>query len=541
MLLAVVMLGAGLGARDPWPPDEPRFAMMAQQMADSGQWLFPQRYDELYSEKPPLFMWAIATAYHYTGSLRVAFLLPSFIAGLVCLLLVYDLARRLWGHRVGMIAALVLLVTYQFTLQARTAQIDALACMFITAGTYGLWRHWLLGPAWNWCWLGFAAMGFGIITKGVGILPLLSVIPYVFLRVRKAGPLSALGGGWSETCRWGVGVLAMLAAISVWLIPMLIAVAHSDDPAFAAYRDNLLFHQTAERYTHSWRHLREPWYFLKQAPALWMPVTLLLPWLLPAWGRAMRRLDTRYVLPLVWVVLVVIFFSVPDGKRGVYILPATPALALAVAPTMPHLSASPRVRRLVQALVLGVGLIGLVASAYLGWIKPAAGSAALGIQSPTDITLWTALASAAAVALMGTLGWRRPWSAMIASIAVAWAIYGYAVLPVLNQYRSAEPLMKEVAQRISPTAELAMPKMREQFVLYADRKLASLRDDDGKGDALTRGVTWLGQGTDRWLLIASEDVPACLRVQSSQTIMNKAGDDWLLIRAAILPDGCTLK
>src|SRR5882762_8252195 len=100
-LLAVVMLGAGIGLRDPWPADEPRFALSAKQMVDSGNWLIPHRGSELYADKPPLFMAMQAAAFELTRSWRVAFLLPSLLAALGTLLLVYDLARRLWDHRTG--------------------------------------------------------------------------------------------------------------------------------------------------------------------------------------------------------------------------------------------------------------------------------------------------------------------------------------------------------------------------------------------------------------------------------------------------------
>ena len=35
-LLALITLSAGIGLRDPWPADEPRFALSAKQMVDSG-------------------------------------------------------------------------------------------------------------------------------------------------------------------------------------------------------------------------------------------------------------------------------------------------------------------------------------------------------------------------------------------------------------------------------------------------------------------------------------------------------------------------
>ena len=97
LLIALMVLGAGLGLRDPWPADEPRFALIAKEMVESGQWLFPMRGGEIYPDKPPLFMWGIALGYLLTGSIKVAFLLPSLLAGLLTIVLVWDLGRRLWN------------------------------------------------------------------------------------------------------------------------------------------------------------------------------------------------------------------------------------------------------------------------------------------------------------------------------------------------------------------------------------------------------------------------------------------------------------
>src|SRR5690606_3178356 len=124
LLIAVTLLvlGAGLGLRDPWPSDEPRFALVARQMVESGDWLFPHRGLELYSDKPPMLMWWQATLYTLVGNWRIAFLLPSLLAALGTLACVYDLGRRLWTRRVGLLAAWALLFALHFTFQAKKAQ-----------------------------------------------------------------------------------------------------------------------------------------------------------------------------------------------------------------------------------------------------------------------------------------------------------------------------------------------------------------------------------------------------------------------------------
>jgi len=69
-LLAFVLLASGIGLRDPWPSDEPRFTLAAKQMVDSGDWLFPHRGQELYPDKPPLLMWLEAASFEVVRDWR---------------------------------------------------------------------------------------------------------------------------------------------------------------------------------------------------------------------------------------------------------------------------------------------------------------------------------------------------------------------------------------------------------------------------------------------------------------------------------------
>ena len=111
--LALLIIGSGIGLRDPWPADEPRFALVAHQMIESGDWLFPHRGTELYSDKPPLFMWLQAASYSVVCHWRIAFLLPALLSAFGTLWLTYDLGRRLRGHRIGLYGAYALLFAMQ--------------------------------------------------------------------------------------------------------------------------------------------------------------------------------------------------------------------------------------------------------------------------------------------------------------------------------------------------------------------------------------------------------------------------------------------
>ncbi|MDQ4146978.1 MAG: hypothetical protein M3120_04725 [Pseudomonadota bacterium] len=59
-------------------------------------------------------------------------------------------------------------------------------------------------------------------------------------------------------------------------------MAASGDPPLEAYRDIILWRQPAERYANPWHHFEPVWFLFAQALVLWLPVTILLPWLVPA-------------------------------------------------------------------------------------------------------------------------------------------------------------------------------------------------------------------------------------------------------------------
>ena len=85
-----------------------------------------------------------------------------------------------------------------------------------------------------------------------------------------------------------------------------------------------------------------------------------------------RERDTRILLLLGWAVIVLLFFSASPGKRGLYILPMLPAVALASGEWLRGLWQRPDVQRTgsIFAVVLIVASFG--AFAYLQWIAPGA-------------------------------------------------------------------------------------------------------------------------------------------------------------------------
>lgn len=510
-LFALLILATGLGLRDPWPADEPRFALVARQMVETGNWLFPHRGIELYSDKPPLFMWMQAALLWLTGNLRIAFLLPSLLAALGTLWCVVDLGKRLWTPRVGVYAGWAVLLTIQFTWHAKKAQIDPVVVFWITLSCYGLLRHLWKGPDWRMWALGWAAAGLGTITKGVGVIALLMLIPAGIAALR----------GWPQVRvhardpKFWLGPLAFIAACGVWLVPMLVAALGHGGAEYRAYVDDILLRQTVTRYANSWIHEHPWWYFIEVALTNWLPTVLLLPWAIPAWRRRLRRRDPRYLLPLAWVLLVFVFFSIPVGKRDMYILPALPMLALALAPLLPGILRKPGAQRLLLAFTAVFSLVALAAGIAMLTGDPAFERKFMDGRDAhvADGLAWM-FVSAGGFGLGACLwfGRRRAQVALVAMLTMLWLLYSLIGAPLLNDGSSSRGLMRAVGQAIGPTAELGMVGWREQQLLMADRPAANFGFKRDAALQFADAVRWQRQRPQaRWLLVEEADgLPACV-------------------------------
>ena len=540
--IAFFVLAAGYGLRDPWPADEPRFVLVAKQMVESGDFLFPHRGGELYPDKPPFYFWLLSLAYLAIGSWRWSFLLPSLLAGLGTLGLVYDLGRRLWTPRAGWWAATAVLVSLQFVYQAKRAQIDPTLVLLTTLSFYALCRHLLLGPHWRWFWAGCFAAGLGVISKGVGFLPLLALLPFAAMVHWRWSGLTPPGPG--HRWRWALGGLAFMAAIALWMVPVLAVGLGSGNPEHQEYLGNILFKQTAQRYADPWHHREPAWYFLQVVLLFWLPFSLALPWLVRHWRQAWRERDARVWLPLAWCVLVLLFFSASAGKRDMYILPALPALALAAAPFLESVSGRAGFRRAVlvfvfalSALLFAAGAAALVSDP--GFARRLVADRGLGEEARW---LWWMLVVVGASGLVAA-GWGRMRGALPACgllLGLLWGGYGFVVHPLLDDESSASGLMRQ-ARALAGTHAIGLVDWKEQNLLQAVGPVAEFGFRQPPAVQLERGIAWLrGQPSRRRLLVQRSEALACVRWDdpaAARRVGTANRRDWWLLEQPALA-GC---
>jgi len=519
VITGIVIL-AGIGLRDPWPPDEPRFALMAKEMWDTGNWFFPHRGGQIYPDKPPMVMWMILFFYGLLGNLKIAFLLPSAILSLCTMWMTFDIAKRLWNPKVALYAGFLLAITLHFILQAKSGQLDAPVAFWVMLGCYGLLRHLILGPAWKWYYLSFFAMGMGIISKGVGFLPVLMLFGLIIVSPK-----------WHEKSnkqllKWLAGIVFLLIAVSLWLVPMLIQVDNNPTPDVLAYRDNILLKQTVNRYAKSWAHLQPFYYYvLEVIPLFWLPLSLFVPWLVKPIKQAFKDKDRRIIYPLVMMIFVIFFFSLSKGKRAEYMLPILPMFVLIIAPYFELLMNKKGVQRLLLSVVVILSLLFTIIGC----------AGVLDVEKISRLTAkyfvnpWYWMASLGVFGLIMTAIFRKQVVKLYTLFMLGlWLSYGLWAAPMVDKAMSTKPMMAAIANVIPQDAELGLVGMREKLLLHTQWNTTHFGHHHPKAEQQQAGINWVMEKPNRYLLVNNQYLNNCFKADSSIDYDSFHKNKWLL-------------
>lgn len=501
----LAMLGASvavsLGSRDVWAPDEPRYALVAKEMLGSGHWLIPHLNGEPYPDKPPLMFWSIALAAAVTGGVgQSAAVLPSLLSMLAALAGTARLAWIVSGRRdplVPVLATAIAGVSYRFVMQGGFGQIDMLLCAFTT------WAFALLteGVAWGrdrpsrpaFAIAAYALMGLAVLAKGpVGLIcPLGGFVVGALLAGRRGAVRQAL----LRPAGWG----AFATVVGAWLAP---AAALAMATGRSSWLGELLFDQTLVRYAASWHH-HEPWWYLLVVPLYdFQPAIWLLPGAIASLIAA-RGDRARAAAP--WLLagacaFILVFFSIPSGKRQTYLLPVYPLASVWLA-----LDLWPRIRGLAPArwprfaagLVSVGGVVLAAASAF--WFP-----AELAEEGLT-MAVWPLTAVFALIAAgAGAAAWRPgnlwAWSCAWVPWVMLWGVAYGLVFPAADALKSPRELTEAVRRETVAGASGGMVEFRARFGLRLG-ELDAAPYDHGPGlDRLARRL----EGDEPFWVIVEE-------------------------------------
>jgi len=355
-----------LGAIGLVGPDEPRYAWIARDMAESGDWVTPRLYGKPWFEKPVLYYWGAALSFKLFGVSEAAARLPSAIAALLATLAMAWLAWRVYGAWTARWLLLLLPTTVGmigFSHAAATDMPFAAAltiAMVFSSVILGLTRNPQSPPTRQTPWLALILFGF-----------------FLGLATLAKGPAAIVlsGGGvllWAAlTKRWRDAFRCLhpiaIASFCFTALPWYILCSRRNPDFFRVF---IIEHNFKRYLTPEFQHIQPFWYYLPVLLIAFVPWTLALLWsalfgAFRAWPQ--RRPSDATLLALSWTIFCLLFFSLSKSKLPGYILPATPAIGLLLSRAYVNLVS--RQEWTFRLLLLGGGIASALAAAAL-WSFP---------------------------------------------------------------------------------------------------------------------------------------------------------------------------
>ena len=351
-----------LGAIGLVGPDEPRYAWIARDMAETGDWITPRLYGKPWFEKPPLYYWSAALSFKLFGVSETTARLPSAIYALLATLAMAWLALRIYGPEAARWLLLLLPTTVAMIAFSHAAATDmpfaatlTIAMVFaanllrlvtssggrdfINGGKFLFLRRLGLQPQRKPDAHG-RALAPEASESRTNSTPLNALLFGLFLglAVLAKGPAAIIlfGGSvllWAIfTKRWRDALRCLhplaITAFCVTALPWYILCARRN-PDFL--RIFIIEHNFNRFLTPEFQHIQPFWYYAVILLVAFLPWTLLLLYSairgsLDLWRT--RAISPATLLLLCWSLFVVIFFSISKSKLPGYVLPAIPAIAL---------------------------------------------------------------------------------------------------------------------------------------------------------------------------------------------------------------------
>jgi 4-amino-4-deoxy-L-arabinose transferase-like glycosyltransferase len=320
-------------------PDEPRYAQVAREMFESGNWITPTLGGYTWFEKPALLYWLQTAAYQLFGVTEFAARLGPALCGLATIASLawlarhadlpvgppevpdLDRSRRSFSLHVALIAASAL-GTVVFS---RAASFDIIVTFPITAALAAFFifdrTDSRLAIASFYFFIGVALLAKGLI----GVLFPLGVVAAFYLFSIELPSRKFL-----SSLLWGLPLAMVVAA--VWYVPAYLNHGW-------AFVDEFFIQHHFQRFTSNKYQHPQPFYFF-----LWVLPLMIFPWtpfLFAEFGRrALRRIRGTleasdaprfFRFAAAWLIVPLAFFSLSGSKLPGYILPAVPPAILIAA------------------------------------------------------------------------------------------------------------------------------------------------------------------------------------------------------------------
>lgn len=339
-LLCLVWFCATLGVRALNNPDEGRYVEIPREMAETGDYVTPRLNGVKYFEKPPLLYWLSAATFEVAGVNPFTARLWNALFAVAGVLATYCAARALHGRFAGWCSAVVLATSLLYFGLSQIVLLDMAVAVTMAGALLAFLLAVRMPPGKGrrlLFWIFYACMALAVLAKGLIGFVLPCAVAFVWLLCLNQ---------WRSLrpCHPFSGAFVLLAIAAPWHV-LATLQNHSTikEHDFAWF---YFVHEHYLRFTTTVHRREQPWWFF--GPVF---VAGLFPWVVfaiqslkdaLAGGWRMRAASREAWFLVIWIVLIMLFFSKSQSKLIPYILPVFPAAAILIGSYLARAWAAPQ-------------------------------------------------------------------------------------------------------------------------------------------------------------------------------------------------------
>jgi len=330
-ILCAILFTYHLGGALPIIESEKFYFQSVKEMFARHDWITPYYQGRFRFQKPILFYWLVSASYLVFGINNFGVRFPSALFGILTVIFTFNIGRKLFDRKTGLLSAALLATFAIFFMYARYASPDMVLTFFVTYAIYLFIKGSKNIEEKKRAFLPFfVVLGLAALNKGyVGfMLPLIIVCAFL-VSSRKWKLLKALN--------IPAGILVVMAIALPWYV--LMYKLHGE-----RYLNHVFFRETIMRIFYAPDNQRGLAYLASYFKRFLYYVPVLLVWFAPyslflpgAIADAFKSKNTysrekdSYKLLLSFFFGIFAFFTLISVKEYHYMLPAAPACALIIA------------------------------------------------------------------------------------------------------------------------------------------------------------------------------------------------------------------
>jgi 4-amino-4-deoxy-L-arabinose transferase-like glycosyltransferase len=471
LLTAIATIYGARLNRLPIVGEESRWGTAAREMLASGDWFVTRQQGRVFSERPPMTVWAIAAVGWLRGEVDpIAVRLPSVIAIVLTSLLIYVYARMCLSRFAAWTGALVYASMAQVVQIGRMGESEALFTLLLSASLLlwhlGYLRQWRPTVTWP---LGFGLAALAALVKGPQAPIYFVAIVTIYLIVQR---------DWRYFMSWqaAAGTLLFFAIVLAWQIPFYLATDWKTSVA------------TWTGLTQDRLYLRGLATHLAIQPL--ETFACLMPWspLLVALYRRQARALLALRADIVQFLLIGMAVAYPSvwiaaGGHGRYFMPLYPCAAVLIALVIDRCSVAARgdyPRRAWHQFLLLCGALIAASGVLFGGASAVAAQWAQALCQPRWFGIGYGVAAAAATYALWRCHRSTQDSARFVAVAAIVVMVGLAATGLminvhLTHWNDVTEAVAELKEKLPPGARLvSLSPIEHRFAFYYETPITQL-------------------------------------------------------------------